>query len=246
MAAVLLEQDHREQARAEAAARDDVERRRRLAERLAVAAGELLADGLAHEPAPRHDVECLGDDLADLAQPRPAAARAARRRRHHDPLARQVLGQRPAGRLAARMGCDRIAHDGGTGLHLVLGQALLELGQLELELVDEPLGPFAGRAEAFTASLRQQQLQSFDLERGGGDQGFGPVSRLALGDDHRVRRGEVVRKWCGVVRHDKDASTTCPHLEGAAKVQIKVNLDQPAISGRQVRCGIRQSIPSNK
>ena len=43
MLAVLLEQDHRQQARAGPAARERMERRRRLADLLAVAAGELLA-----------------------------------------------------------------------------------------------------------------------------------------------------------------------------------------------------------
>ena len=46
MHAVLLEQDHRQQAGADPAARDDVEGCRRLGDRLAIAAGELLAHGL--------------------------------------------------------------------------------------------------------------------------------------------------------------------------------------------------------
>ena len=141
MDAVLLEQDHRQQAGADPAARDDVEGCRWLGDRLAVPAGELLAHGLPHEPAPRDDVEGLGDDLADLGEPAAAAAAAGGGRRDDDPLARQMLRQRPARRACCRTWapttvprCRR-----SFGRRLVLGHGLLELGQLELELVDEPL-----------------------------------------------------------------------------------------------------------
>ena len=73
---VLLEQDHRQQAGAAPAARDDVERCRRLGDLLAIAAGELLAHGLLDEPVPWHDVERLGDDLAHLDEPATTAAGA--------------------------------------------------------------------------------------------------------------------------------------------------------------------------
>src|SRR6202007_1269341 len=52
----LLEQDHRQQARAGPAACNHVKRRRRLADLLAVAAGELLADMLDHLPLSRSDL----------------------------------------------------------------------------------------------------------------------------------------------------------------------------------------------
>ena len=51
MLAELLEQDHRQQARAGEAARRDVERRRRLRDRLALPAGEALANRLDHLPS---------------------------------------------------------------------------------------------------------------------------------------------------------------------------------------------------
>ena len=198
--AVLLEQDHRQQAGADPPARDDVERRRRLGDRLAVPAGELLAHGLLHEPAARDDVEGLGDDLADLGEPAAAAAAAGRRRRHDHPLARQMLRQRPPGGLVP----DMRRHDraglrlGSLGRRLVLGRGLLELGQLELELVDEPLAPLAGLPELLAPCLGQQQPQALDLEPGAGHQGFGVAGpalglepAVALGQDHRVRRGEI-------------------------------------------------------
>ena len=93
MLAKLLEQDHRQQAWPCPAAGDDVERRRRLADLLAVAAGELLADVLDHLPGFGDDLQRLGDVLAQLGQPRTAAAGAGRRSRYDHPFAGQMLGE---------------------------------------------------------------------------------------------------------------------------------------------------------
>jgi len=49
----LVEQDHRQQARAGPALGEHMERRRSLAKLLAIVAGELLADTLDHLPLPR-------------------------------------------------------------------------------------------------------------------------------------------------------------------------------------------------
>ncbi len=72
-----------------------MERRRRLADRLTSAAGELLAHVLDHLPLPRHELQRLGHILADLAQPVPATAWTIGRRGMNDTLPRQVFGQRP-------------------------------------------------------------------------------------------------------------------------------------------------------
>ena len=107
MLAELLEQDHRQQAGTGPAARHDVERRRRLGDALAVPARELLAHVLDHLPLARDDLQRLGDVLAELGQPRRAAAGAGCRSGHDDPLARQMLGERLARRALAREGRDR-------------------------------------------------------------------------------------------------------------------------------------------
>jgi hypothetical protein len=54
---VLLDQHHRWQAHSGAAARDRMEERRRLGDRLARPAAELLARVFGHEPLPRHRIE---------------------------------------------------------------------------------------------------------------------------------------------------------------------------------------------
>jgi hypothetical protein len=66
MLAELLEQDHRQQAWAGPAARCDVEWGRRLADRLAVAAGELPAHMLDHLPLALQHLQRLGNILAQL------------------------------------------------------------------------------------------------------------------------------------------------------------------------------------
>jgi hypothetical protein len=75
MIGVLRNQNHCQQARPGIAARDRMERRRRLRDRLARPAGELLAHVLGHEPSPWHHIERLGDVLADLRELATATAR---------------------------------------------------------------------------------------------------------------------------------------------------------------------------
>ena len=153
MLPVLLEQDHRQQARAGPAAGDHMERRRRLADLLAVAAGELLADVLDHLPLPRDHLQRLGDILAQLAQPRAAAALAAQRARLDHPLARQMLGKRLARRpLAGERRHIRRLRRGLLGGDLVLGRRTLELLEGQLHLIEQPHRAFRALAVELRAS----------------------------------------------------------------------------------------------
>ena len=93
MLAELLEQDHRQKARSRPAPGDHMERCRRLADLLAIPAGELLPHGFDHLPLARDHLQGPGYVLAQLAQPRAAAALASRRRIDHHALARQVIGE---------------------------------------------------------------------------------------------------------------------------------------------------------
>src|SRR5215213_1164635 len=102
MLPVLLEQDHRQQARPGPAARDHMKRRRRLADLLAVAASKLLADMLDHLPLPRDHLQRLGDVLAQFAQPRAATAQAGCWPWLDHALARQMVRKGLARRALAR------------------------------------------------------------------------------------------------------------------------------------------------
>lgn len=66
MLAILLKQHHCQQTRAGKAARQHMEGRRRLADRLTATTGELLAHILHHLPLPRHHLQRLGHVLAEL------------------------------------------------------------------------------------------------------------------------------------------------------------------------------------
>ncbi len=96
MLAEFFEHDHGQQAGPRPATRRWVERRRRLADRLAIAAGELLPHVLDHLPAAGNDLERLGDVLTQLTKPRAATAQAGGRRWLDHALARQMLGERLA------------------------------------------------------------------------------------------------------------------------------------------------------
>ena len=116
-----------------------MERRRRLADLLAVPAGELLADMLDHLPLARDHLQRLGDILAQLAQPAAAAAKASSRSRHDDPLARQMLGKRLArGALAGEGRHIRGLGHRHLGGDLVLGGRTLQFLELQLDLVEKP------------------------------------------------------------------------------------------------------------
>ena len=133
----FVEQDHGQQAWPGKAARRHMERCRRLGDRLAGPAGELLAHGLNDLPAARNDLERLGDVLAQLRQLRRTATRATGRRRDHDALARQVFGERLARGAFALEGLDRLSLARRfLRSQLVLGGGGLELFKLQLHLLE--------------------------------------------------------------------------------------------------------------
>lgn len=74
---------------------------RRLGDRFAGPADELLAQVLDHLPLARNELQRLGHVLAKLAQSAFAAAWAGGRHRIDNALTRQMLRQRPTGWLAA-------------------------------------------------------------------------------------------------------------------------------------------------
>ena len=84
-----------------------MERRRRLADLLAMPAGELLSNRLDHLPLPRNHFEGLCDVLTHLYDLGRATAAAGCRCLDHNAFAWQMLGKRLAHRLAPLEGLAR-------------------------------------------------------------------------------------------------------------------------------------------
>ena len=244
---VLLEQDGRQQVRARPAARCRVEGRRRLRYPLAVPARELLPHRLDHLPTARDHLQRLRHVLADLRQPVRSAARAGRGPRHHHALARQMLGEGLARRLAADEPLDLGAPGRRLlGRQLVLGRARRELVEREFQLVEKTL-------LALRPPSVERATQLLDHQRQGGDLGF-RVGSLGLGRRHSClgrhaaqpsvpqRRANRRRPWSAANHRRR-----LPAIPNRVRPpQPWSGEAQPARDGRQVRTGLRQSIPSNK
>jgi hypothetical protein len=197
MVGILLDQHHRQQARSREAARDRMERRRRLGNRLARPAAELLPHMLGHEPLPRHDIERLGDSLADLGELGAATTRTARRRRMNDAPTRQIGGKVAPRRLAPREALHLNRRRFCFGL--VLSQCRGQLLELQFQLIDEPLAALGARAELLALHLRDHQLQVIDQRLRTHELG----ARL---DQRRFERIGVVRKVISGPSHGGDTN----------------------------------------
>ena len=222
MLPVLLEQDHRQQAGAGPTPGNDMERRRSLADLLAVAAGELLTDVLDYLPLPRDHLQSLGDVLAQFAPPRATAAQANRRSRLDHPLARQMLGEGLARRTLAGKGhhIGGLGH-GPLGSDLVLGRRTLELLECQFHLIEQPHRAFRALAIELARQLRDLQLLMGDhglivggLGLGHRQLGLDPGrpgrfldALCALRDQRRPQRGDIVGEILGRSRHGPDYPT---------------------------------------
>ena len=156
-----------------------MEGRWRLADLLAVAAGELLADSLDHLPLSGDDLERLGDVLAHLHDAVRATAGARCRCLDHHPLTRQVIRERLARRAEALEPGDRrgLRLPGG---NFVLGSGSLEFLELHLHLVDKAGATLGAVAVMVAPELGDLELQMLDHGLGGRDHRPG-LRQLALG-----------------------------------------------------------------
>jgi hypothetical protein len=161
----------------------------------------------------------LGAALPSLAEleDRAAALGAGAGRGVEDPLARQVLGQGSACRLAGAIpSCRPIGRRGSAlGRDLCLSRGLLELAQLQLELGDDPRPTLGRLAELLAPGSGEEQLQALDLQPRAGDLDLGRESCGTLGQDHGVRSGEVVgrkaSKFCTTeVKQSGPPDRPCP------------------------------------
>jgi hypothetical protein len=221
MLAELLEQDHGKKRRPDEAARGDMERRRRLRDRLAFSAREALPDGLDHFPLARDDLQRLGDVFAELRQLGRAAARAGHRRWNDDPLARQMIRKRLAARPLALEGFDRGGAPRPFGGEFVFRRIRLRFLELKLQLIEKPR-----RALGARPINRAPKLLDFELEKrdqravvGGRCSSVGQLGADRRGvrllrrdfrprrDQRRFQRFEVVRKGGKISAHESDRIT---------------------------------------
>jgi len=261
MLAVLLEQDHRQQAGASPASGDHMEWRRRLGDGLAVAARELLAHSLDDLPLAGHDLQCLGDVLSELRQARAATAGAGRRPGNDHPLARQMFGERLARGALAGEGRDA----GGLGHRLLCGEIIFggrgfQLLELQLELVKQPGAALGTLAEAIAVELLDPQLEVGDQSLVVGDLGPQRGSFRRHRRSMRTRCDEQPLQALGIIGQEIDrrhrvytrAQTRRLVVNSMRADSIRrtgvceAKRPQPASSGRHVRCGWRQSIPSSR
>src|SRR5262245_31290826 len=114
-------------------------------------------------PLPRHNIERLGDILADLRQVRATTARARCQRRVNDAPPRQLIWEVPPRPLAP---CEALHLDARLlGLRVVLSGGRGELLKLKLHLIDEPLAALGARAELLALHLGDHQLQVLDQKK---------------------------------------------------------------------------------
>ena len=228
MLAVLFEHDHGEQAGTGPAARDRVERGGRLADLFAGPAGELLADGLDDLPLPRHHLQRFGDVLAHLHDPVRPAARAGRGSLDHHALARQMFGKGFLDGLApfeARPGSSSLPP---VRPGLVLGGVGDQFLELQLQLVDEPGGPFRAAAILVALEDRDLQLERRDHRLGGRDHRAG-LRKIGLGSRGTpFRRGECRAQFCefgGGLGHGQ--KSTMPALESLSETRLRARFIPP-------------------
>ncbi len=151
-------------------------------------------------------------------------------------LARQVLGQAPPGRPEAG-GLYRLG-DGRRG-----GQAF---GRVGLQRLDEQFELLDPLADLLGGGAEPRPLQPVEFEAQLLDQGVG-LDRLARhADDQTLECVDVVGQQGRIESHANSLSLAegAPHNLGPAYGRLG-GLPQPAILGRSVRSGARQSMPSS-
>ncbi len=159
MLAELLEHDHRQKAGAGPSPCDGMERRRRLADLLAVAAAELLPHRLDHFPLTRRPIPAFGSRLRRVCAAIAAAALASRRRIDHHPFAWKMLGERLAfGALAHKSAHRRRLGDSPFRRKFVFGGRGLQLFERQRQLVDQPRRTLRSLSVDLTLKLGDPQL----------------------------------------------------------------------------------------
>jgi hypothetical protein len=170
-----------------------------------------------------------------------------------------MIGKRLARRPLALERFDRLGPARRIlGRQLVLGRCRFQIFELKLHLIQQPRRALRTRPIELSPQFLDRQLEMGDqgfaagkirlcIGRFGlGDRGIGLgncsiglslEARMALREDHRMRRSEIGRKRFSSVSHEKMES----HPPRPASKNC-----QPTEVGRQVSCGWRQSIPESR
>ena len=166
--------------------------------------------------------------LAELAQARAAAAVAGGRRRNDDALARQMLGERLAGRALARERRDVRRLGGGLlGGDLVLGGGGFQLFELQLHLIEQPRRALRARPVDLPLELGDLQVLVRDRRRVVGVLGAG---ERQLGLDWQPGRVGI----SAVQRLDVGWRIHAPMESQTAVAPLAESACYPARSGRNV------------
>jgi len=194
-------QDHRQQVRTSTPACNRMERRRGLADGLAGTAGEFPPHRLNNLPLPGDHFQRLGDCLPQFGQLAAAAWTGTWAVNEHT-LARQMLGQRRADRLAAGKRLDRrCLCCRGRG---DLARRCLQFLELQFHLVKQLAAAFRRGAEAVVLELGDQQSQVRHHRLGAGGPRLGFTPRQLFGRERRAERSDVLRNRLGGGCHAED------------------------------------------
>lgn len=193
----LVDQHHRQQARPGKASRDRMEGGRSLCDRLAISAGDLLADMLDNLPAPRLAFQSLRYHLAKLVQPLAAALAAYARRGFDDASDWQIVRQRTSRRpwiLHALLFGGFRRCKLGLGFRLRLGLSRSSMASSSCSTGSLP------RSED-CPNCSRRALASISFSRSISSRptvtSLGQRKMLALRKDHRVCCGKVGGKLIG-------------------------------------------------
>ena len=240
----LLEEDRRQQVRSGPAPRRGMEGRRRLADLLAVPAGELLAHGLDHLPLAWHHLQRLGDVLAHLHDARRAAAAAGGRRLDHHALAREMFGERLARRTAALEGAHRRGLAGRSAARTSSSAAAVSSSSSCSSICSISR---ARRSELPYCSRRSLAISSFSADhRLRGRNHRTRLRQLGLRTLARASAAASSARSRAISAAPSDMADIYHAAPPANQRNSAIGAVYPAFAGRCVQRGLRQSIPSSR
>ena len=151
--------------------------------------------------------------------------------------------QRATHRLATREAPDHAARLIGSGVSGArrFGNIRLELLELQFRLVEQFAAAFGRGAVAMMLKLGDHQLQMGHHRLCTDRPGLSLPTCRALGSEFSACSATMSSGSTAVFIAQRNLSLVAVHQEICRRSPC-----QPAISGRQVRCGCRQSMPSSE